>query len=980
MKSHHKRFKPSKPLSLSTLLKGSVSGPPNMSLFFIWVLATLRFLVADGSASSWCQQHHQHFLAQSSRQFEQKTDRFWEFKEQTKTWVEVELPYDLVSCLDDNCTVVGSIEGTGTSSNNSKQEQSPDSDDVPGKKEEERSERKDKENCDHKLLEVLPQRKRISLTRMSEMSIWVTGASGSIYERFWNGVQWVIAPHDLPLSPAHAISLFIVNHTILALSESGNLFQMQISESSHPLWVEFTPTLSQNEGDQSSVILIKSGLVSYDAERVYFCTKKGTLLELSEIEPPRWINHGQPPGANVAAVADAASIRTDVIYTISSAGDLYEYDRSSKPSWKKHIWREGKANYNASLIPLTGNTLHGVTGDHSISLFLLTKDGKLVERRLHQRKWKWVVYGSPKDQRLTSITPVLQDDTNERLFSLFFTTSTGSVFEYQISKQSGIAQAQENQVLEAWVSHMHPLHAKVARGIAGLQIHVGRILFPLDDGRLAELHLSGLGGENSGPSHQVMLRRKATVKYVWSIVDAPETEGWNAEYCSEQRGPTNCVTGIKDEPNDLGIGRTMTRRRKGSQAQQHYLTPGASGSGTIKFSEDNSFPYNWINTNFHLRAMHGGRSFFLITDGGFTFEYLYTESVWIWLRHEHSTAIKGALGNYNGSLYVVDTYGSLLIRERSSNDLAWINCTALRKGRQVIGGPPWDGIPGRTMKVTAEDALFFVSRTGRLLQFTVALRKFKWKDCRNPPNTKIASIVDQEHFRENIVFVVGRNGRLYQYNKVTDLWHEHYQSQHLTLSRLPGTAMRPSSLSLTGSLFMLSADGGLVEYHWNTFEGWNWVEHGSPHRVVTLVGSPGPSFEGNQLFLIGSNGNVYLRYMEEMTWRWKNCGFPFLGKLIVEDRRQEEGNDKKEYFCTDVDFAASSKTDYERDNDLSSDCNPEVAPIRPIPFAQDSVIFELRDGRLAEMRRIEGGHWIWSRIIATPTSLCTASYWTALAS
>lgn len=43
-------------------------------------------------------------------------------------------------------------------------------------------------------------------------------------------------------------------------------FQMQISESSHPLWVEFTPTLGQNEGDQSSVILIKSGLASYDGE------------------------------------------------------------------------------------------------------------------------------------------------------------------------------------------------------------------------------------------------------------------------------------------------------------------------------------------------------------------------------------------------------------------------------------------------------------------------------------------------------------------------------------------------------------------------------------------------------------------------------------------------------------------------------------------------------------------------------------------
>ena len=132
--------------------------------------------------------------------------------------------------------------------------------------------------------------------------------------------------------------------------------------------------------------------------------------------------------------------------------------------------------------------------------------------------------------------------------------------------------------------------------------------------------------------------------------------------------------------------RPMTRRRKGTQ-EQAYLPSGASVSEPIKAIDEYTFPVNWINTNFRLRVMHGGRSFFLITDGGLTFEYLYTENVWLWLRHDHTTAIKGALGNYNGSLYVVDTYGSLLIRERNSDDLAWINCTALRKGRQVIGGP-----------------------------------------------------------------------------------------------------------------------------------------------------------------------------------------------------------------------------------------------------------------------------------------------------
>jgi len=206
----------------------------------------------------------------------------------------------------------------------------------------------------------------------------------------------------------------------------------------------------------------------------------------------------------------------------------------------------------------------------------------------------------------------------------------------------------------------------------------------------------------------------------------------------------------------------------------------------------------------------------------------------------------------------------------------------------------------------------------------VALRKFKWKDCRNPPDTKVASIVDQELFRDNVVFVTGRNGRLYQYNKVTELWHEHYQSQHLVLSRSPGTAMRPSSLSLTGSLFMLSEDGGLVEYHWNTGDGWNWIEHGTPNKGVTLITSPSPCFEGNQLFLIGSDGKVYVRYMDKMTWRWKNCGFPHVGQLMNEDQTQEGGNDNNEEVCIDEDFAASLENVARKYSDFNRNCDPKV--------------------------------------------------------
>ena len=181
-------------------------------MFFIQVLLSVTCFVALAYAS-WCPYH---FVQQTNQQFEQKTDRFWEFNEQTNSWVELKLPHDLVSCVNDNCTKVGSISST-TKKNKDHLEKEHD---VPEQRES--LKKKDEENSDM----GLPLRKRISLTRMSETSVWVTGESGSIYERFWNGVQWVIAPHDLPVYAGHAVSVFIVNQTILALSEAGILYQV----------------------------------------------------------------------------------------------------------------------------------------------------------------------------------------------------------------------------------------------------------------------------------------------------------------------------------------------------------------------------------------------------------------------------------------------------------------------------------------------------------------------------------------------------------------------------------------------------------------------------------------------------------------------------------------------------------------------------------------------------------------------------------
>lgn len=139
-----------------------------------------------------------------------KINGLFQFDEKSDSWVPVELPYDLVTCINDNCTIVGSI---GQVPEKGKKLQGNEVD--TGRK------------ANKKIYKrLLPLRKRVSLTKMSDASIWITGESGSIYERFWNGVQWVIAPHDLPASVEPAISVFFVNQTILALSEAGCLYQV----------------------------------------------------------------------------------------------------------------------------------------------------------------------------------------------------------------------------------------------------------------------------------------------------------------------------------------------------------------------------------------------------------------------------------------------------------------------------------------------------------------------------------------------------------------------------------------------------------------------------------------------------------------------------------------------------------------------------------------------------------------------------------
>ncbi|GMP41569.1 hypothetical protein CsSME_00011618 [Camellia sinensis var. sinensis] len=58
---------------------------------------------------------------------------------------------------------------------------------------------------------------------------------------------------------------------------------MHLTENSQPVWVDFMPTVdhsTKQEAEQNSTFQLKSGVISDDWEKLYFCTKNGSLLEL----------------------------------------------------------------------------------------------------------------------------------------------------------------------------------------------------------------------------------------------------------------------------------------------------------------------------------------------------------------------------------------------------------------------------------------------------------------------------------------------------------------------------------------------------------------------------------------------------------------------------------------------------------------------------------------------------------------------------
>lgn len=208
----------------------------------LWALALIHEAIALSALSTNFVQAELHHNPRAAAAFVQHSDKFWAYDRVTKSWTETDL-----SCLFNNgswwhsCsmgrkTKASSPRTSGqplqfSSKGDPRTRHEMNSEDGSSSASSSAEAEDSKTSCDSSSTSAPPLElsslRRISMVRFSDVSLWITGQSGAIYERFWNGVQWVVIPHDLPAFAGRATAVLSVNRTMVAMSESGILYQVR---------------------------------------------------------------------------------------------------------------------------------------------------------------------------------------------------------------------------------------------------------------------------------------------------------------------------------------------------------------------------------------------------------------------------------------------------------------------------------------------------------------------------------------------------------------------------------------------------------------------------------------------------------------------------------------------------------------------------------------------------------------------------------
>jgi hypothetical protein len=236
------------------------------------------------------------------------------------------------------------------------------------------------------------------------------GAFRDLYERWWDGDEWVWVNHGRPggVPVTGTPGAAMLDQKLFVIVDDGSLWErFWRSDLSTWVWTD--------HGRPGNVrISFGPGAVMMN-EKFFVVTTDGHLWERHwRVDLGRWVwnDHGTPPGTTATSAPGAAMMDSKLFVTAAN-GHLYERFWTGN-AW---VWVDHASPPGANVVGDPGAAML------NSKLFVRGGDGHLYERFWTGSSWVWVDHGTPGNGMRTSPGAAMADRR------LFMGTFDGRLFE-----------------------------------------------------------------------------------------------------------------------------------------------------------------------------------------------------------------------------------------------------------------------------------------------------------------------------------------------------------------------------------------------------------------------------------------------------------------------------------------------------------------------------------------------------------------------
>ena len=236
-----------------------------------------------------------------------------------------------------------------------------------------------------------------------------------LYERFWNGVEWVWVNHGRPegIKMAGAPGAAMLDKKLFVVVDDGSLWERN--------WQ--TDTLSwawQSHGRPANKKIVYGPDAAMLNEKLFMVTEDGDLWQRNwqnDTASWAWQDHGRPNNKKIVTAPGAAMMGTK-LFVATEDGDLWELNwRDDLVQW---VWFDHGRPGNEKIICAPGAAMLDE------KFFVTTENGNVWERqwRSDLNRWAWQPHGKPNGTNINTAPGAAMSDQR-----FFVGASDGHAYE-----------------------------------------------------------------------------------------------------------------------------------------------------------------------------------------------------------------------------------------------------------------------------------------------------------------------------------------------------------------------------------------------------------------------------------------------------------------------------------------------------------------------------------------------------------------------